>query len=144
MVSWGIYSHRHMNWVMRCKLILELELINPITTRKSISSEWTFKVDIKSLYEIENKLRQLVIKVSKEMKSKLLCGRIITVKIRYYDFETITRQYSMQNATNNHDTIFIIAKELLVKNINKKRPVRLIGIGIKDFQKGEHQLNIFN
>ncbi len=118
--------------------------VNTITTRKSISSELTFKSDIKSLSVLEDNLKILVQKISKEMKAKNISGRIITVKIRYYDFETINRQYSMQNSTNDNETIYSIAKKLLIENVNDKKPVRLIGIGIKDLNNYELQLKIFN
>jgi nucleotidyltransferase/DNA polymerase involved in DNA repair len=113
------------------------------TQRKSISSETTFPDDIDDLNVLKQKLKQLVKKICQEMVRTNLYGRVISLKIRFSDFTTINRQFSMQNINNSEETIYSISKKLLIDNYESDRSVRLIGVSIKNLQSAENQLDIF-
>lgn len=53
----------------------------------------------------------------------------ITLKIRYEDFETLTRQMSLDVATDDETRIYRVAVVLLKQSWEQGRPVRLLGVG---------------
>ena len=56
----------------------------------------------------------------------------------------ITRQITLPTPTNDQKTINQYAQNLLDQNWNKKDLIRLIGIGVANFQEPEKQLNLWD
>ena len=70
-----------------------------------------------------------------------LCG-CITVKLRYSNFDTYTRQASIAY-TASDDVILRTAKELFKKLYDKRLLVRLLGVRLSDLVHGQHQIDMF-
>src|SRR5690606_11910810 len=66
----------------------------------------------------------------------------LAVKIRYSNFETITRQLAV-SPTNSDQVLFPLVKELFAKSC-QKRPVRLIGVRLGKLSEGAFQANLFD
>jgi DNA polymerase-4 len=67
----------------------------------------------------------------------------ITVKIRYSDFQTITKQ-AMISYTGSDHTLLKKAKELFYKLYDRRLLVRLLGIRLTHIIPGNHQINLFD
>lgn len=111
---------------------------------KSISQETTFEIDVRSEKEIVDIIRKLASQVGYRLRKHQLIASTIRVKIRWSDFTTITRQYSLQQATDQDGVIFSIAKGLFMEAWKERTPVRLIGVGTAGFTERSHQLSLWD
>ena len=111
--------------------------------RKSISREETFSQDIRNVDELEKILYTLVESVCSTLRTHHWKGKTVTLKLRYADFHTITRQQSIE-PTNYDPLVFAAANELLHKAYDKKMAVRLLGVGLSQFSdETESDLPLF-
>ena len=96
--------------------------------QKSIGHEITFDEDQTSFALLRGQLGRLVEDVGWRLRQHGLYARTVTLKIRYYDFKTITRSHTHETSFCDDDTIFQTAVSLLEKE--RLRPVRLIGVTV--------------
>ncbi len=101
--------------------------------RKSIGHETTFDEDCSDARKLRILLRALGRRVAHRLQARNLAGKTVTVKIRYEDFQTITRSHSLAVPTANGAKIGELAVELASKEEIGKRPVRLIGVTLSNF-----------
>lgn len=101
------------------------------TEIKSMGHEHTFTTDSYDLEEVLTVLLHLAEKVGRRLRLAGMFGRTIALKLRYYDFTTLTRHTSLQEPTNLDQIIYQTGKELLLKNYSGQ-PVRLIGISLQN------------
>ena len=111
---------------------------------KSISNERTFPKDISSKNELIMVLTQLCEKVSSRLNDKKLSAKRVFIKLRYYDFDTHTTQKSLSEPTDSLETITDVAKELFIYSWADKKPIRLLGVGVSNFNNEEtSQVELF-
>lgn len=111
---------------------------------KSIGRETTFDKDVSDLDLLQKALLKLTVDVGKRLRRELLKGKMITLKIRYDDFKTLSRSHTLTEATNMDDVIFKEACKIL-REVSLIRPVRLIGITMSNLtDKSESQLSLFS
>jgi DNA polymerase-4 len=67
----------------------------------------------------------------------------VTVKIRYSDFQTITRQATIPYTAADH-VLVQKARELFNKLYDRRLLVRLIGIRFSHLVPGNYQINLFD
>jgi DNA polymerase-4 len=60
-------------------------------------------------------------------------GRTITLKIKYFDFQSITRSVTIDEAVDNASVIMKFVEPLLSKTEAGKKKVRLLGISVSNF-----------
>lgn len=105
--------------------------------RKSIGKERTFSEDVEEIDWIHNFLEELAEKISASMKKKKMAGKTVTLKVRYADFETLTRSTSFSHYINKGEDIAETAKSLLEQTEVGKRKVRLLGITLSNLNLSE-------
>ncbi len=105
--------------------------------RKSIGKERTFSEDVEEISWIHNFLDELAEKISQSMKKKRVSGKTVTLKVRYDDFETLTRSTSFSHYINKGEDIAETAKSLLEQTEAGKRKVRLLGITLSNLNLSE-------
>jgi DNA polymerase-4 len=112
--------------------------------RRSISSERTFREDIGE----ETQLRRVMLGMCEELGGRLrkegLAGSTVRIKIRWPDFETITRQTRVDQPTNQDKEIFQVAWDLFKATWKVGRKVRLLGVGVADLGDQVRQLDLFD
>ncbi len=91
---------------------------------KSVSRERTFFEDVTSK-EAQKFLGKVCKKVYKDL-GRRAC-KTISIKVRYHDFSTITRDYTLQTATTELEDIKKVTNELFITHV-KEKPVRLVGV----------------
>ncbi|MHC4874263.1 MAG: DNA polymerase IV, partial [Planctomycetota bacterium] len=100
---------------------------------KSISNEYTFSEDITDIEELRINLEYLTDKVATRMRRERVAGRVVTVKVRYDDFRTVTRRKTLHNPCSIAKIIQDTAFDLMVNKTDAGHlPVRLIGVGMSD------------
>ncbi|MDO1513298.1 DNA polymerase IV [Maribacter confluentis] len=115
----------------------------PFCERKSISTERTFDKDTIDV----NRLRGILIAMTENLAYQLRRGEKLTacisVKIRYSDFNTYSKQLRIPYTSADH---ILIPKILdLFKNLyNRRLLVRLIGIRFSHLVTGNYQINLFD
>ena len=112
---------------------------------KSVSNEITFSDDLYDLDILRETLLHLSEKVGYRMRQKDLNGKTVQLKLRYEGFDTITRNRTLKNSTANTEIIFKIIWELFEHNYDKRRKVRLVGVGMSGFkEKTGQQMSLFD
>ncbi len=119
--------------------------VEPAGEAKSISRETTFGKDTRDSSLLKATLRYLSERVGSELRQKGKLTRCVTLKLRYADFTTITRQHTLSQAGDTDQTIFDIGLKLLKKELSReKQAVRLIGIGISNLTEAGRQLDMLD
>jgi DNA polymerase IV len=111
---------------------------------KSISRETTFDQDVGDLRQLESVLRQLAQHAAKNMRENGLHCRTVNLKLRYSNFETISRGHSLPQPTDVEDTLVHEILELLRAAWDRRRKVRLLGAGLSNFRHQQPQLALFD
>lgn len=111
---------------------------------KSISQETTFVRDIDDEEHLIKTLFRLSEGVGRRLRKSNLCGTTIKLKIRWPDFTTLSRQLTLDQATDQDDVIFNSARLLLKKVWQKGRAVRLIGVGVSSLGPPMRQLSFWD
>jgi DNA polymerase-4 len=109
----------------------------PERARKSISKETTFEEDIEKPEVLHDVLRRLAAEVAATARRENLAGSVVTLKIRFSGFETHSRQRKLTGSTHDERVILREAWELFLHSKLPSKPVRLIGVGISDWQGTE-------
>jgi DNA polymerase-4 len=112
--------------------------------RKSISKETTFEEDIEKPEVLHDVLRRLAAEVAATARRENLAGSVVTLKIRFAGFETHSRRHKLSGSTHDERVILREAWELFLHSRLPRKPVRLIGVGISDWQAtGSVQTDLF-
>jgi DNA polymerase-4 len=112
---------------------------------KSISRETTFAEDNSDKVFLQSILRYLCERVGAQLRVETKHARTITLKLRYSDFETITRRFSSKEAIDADELIFTGATKLLEQALSgQRKPVRLIGVGVSNLVGYGKQLNLLD
>jgi nucleotidyltransferase/DNA polymerase involved in DNA repair len=119
--------------------------VAPPGEAKSISHEHTFEEDLEDPSEIRVVLLGQTEAVGRRLRRHGFLARTVTVKIRYGDFETITRSATLDEPTDLTDELWRAAAGLFDRWARASfRPVRLIGMGTSHLGHTEgEQLSLF-
>jgi DNA polymerase-4 len=110
---------------------------------KSIGRETTFRKDIDDPGILRSTMLLLSQRVAMNLRLKKYNGRVITLKVRFSDFSTITRRLTLKNHTYGIFDIYRSAVYLLEKiDLNRKK-IRLIGISVSSLKPSLISESIF-
>ena len=110
---------------------------------KSISQEVTFIKDIGDGTKLRQTLQKQAQRVSKQLRKQGLTARTVKLKIRWPDFTTFTRQTTLQNSTSDSSVFFNATVHLFNSIWEEGKLVRLLGMGVSNFDKQPRQLGLF-
>ncbi len=116
----------------------------PYTAPKSVGHETTFSFDQTNMEVLRTTFLGLTEKVSYRLRKQGVKGKTVTVKLRYSDFKTYTRQCLLDEPTDQTDLIF---ERVLVlwKTVPKSNlPVRLIGVSVSGFSDEIEQVSFLH
>ena len=103
-------------------------LVVTTSEAKSVGREKTFSSDITDGPELKREIFQLSTEVSRRLNLKRMKATTITLKLRFADFRTITRQQSLLAPIADASSITRVALALLAKTITPADRFRLLGI----------------
>jgi len=105
--------------------------VDPHWERTQLSAEETFPKDITDMPWLKQKLAQLAEHVFYNLKQEGRMGRTVVLKVKYHDFEQITRSKTLAAPPQDWHILYEIARDLLKKKtLAGRKPVRLLGLGI--------------
>lgn len=114
----------------------------PYQEQKSISTEQTFQQDSIDLEFLRSTLSRMTEKIAFELRSQQRLTGCVTVKIRYSNFDTVTRQKSIAYSNADHYLIQT-ARDLFEVLYNRRLRVRLIGIRFTHLIAGHYQIKLY-
>lgn len=115
----------------------------PFYEQKSISTESTFPADTIDMQFLHAELVRMTEKIAFELRQQNKLTGCITLKLRYSDFETVTKQMSIPYSCSDH-VLLEHAKELFKKLYDRRLLVRLIGVRFSHLVQGNYQINLFD
>ncbi len=107
---------------------------------KSISGEETFLKDTDDRKVLRACLREQAADISARLKRRRLGAHTVQVKVRYSDFTTLTRQFSVEEPITEVSDIYRLGCFLLGRDKLVSRPLRLLGLGVSSLREpnGQH------
>jgi len=118
--------------------------VTPVWKAKSISQEKTFESDVDDPEVMVATILELADGVTRQLRDEGVQGRTITLKIRLEDFSTFTRSQSLEVPTDRFADISRIALELFHRFDRRGQKVRLLGVGMSNFERGMKQLTFLD
>ena len=110
----------------------------------SIGSETTLDKPLKHIAKMEKVLWELIEEVGSRLRRGNYHARCLTLKIRYSNFQTLTRSRTLASPTCFDKEIFEVVSELLRQNISRGRAVRLLGVSASALQTAGWQEPLLN
>lgn len=98
---------------------------------KSRSRETTFQEDIADARVLEDVLLKLSARVAEDLRARGYVGRTVGIKLRFADFQTLTRDRTLAEPTAEDAVIAEAALECL-RRITLDRRVRLLGVRVTE------------
>jgi DNA polymerase IV len=114
----------------------------PNRNRKSVGAETTFARDLTSLDDMRAELDPLVEKVWQHCESTGVRGRTVTLKVKFADFQIITRSRSRPEPISDRGTLLSISAELLAGQFPMRKGARLIGVSLSSLCADPTKLDI--
>ena len=117
--------------------------------RKSVSSETTFERDLDNVQELLAQLEKLAAEVAEYLKARQLRAQTLTIKVKYADFQQITRSLTVAQPFASFADMQPLLPELLARTAAGQRAVRLLGVGVSKLMpasavsSSERQLALF-
>lgn len=110
--------------------------------RKSISNERTFGKDTTDIAKLKTTIEAMAEQLTYQLRSGGKIAGCISVKIRYSDFNSYSKQSKIAYSSADHIMIPKVM-ELFDSLYNKRLLVRLVGVKFSDITSGSYQLSIF-
>ncbi len=107
--------------------------VEPNRIRKSIGKETTLSEDIGDTVRMMEILEDIAERVAHTLVTREAKGKTITLKIKYFDFQSITRRVTLDEPVDDASVIMKHVKPLLASTDAGKKKVRLLGISISNF-----------
>lgn len=116
--------------------------VEPYRERKSLSTEDTFHQDTTDILFLRSVLSGMVEKLAYQLRSENWLTSNITVKIRYSNFDTETRQVTLPYTAADH-TLTRAVLEAFEKLYQRRMSLRLVGVRFGKLVRGSYQINLF-
>ncbi|MBM3334154.1 DNA polymerase IV [Candidatus Sumerlaeota bacterium] len=127
----------------RCQGVDESPVV-PARVAQSVGHEQTFERDTGYRPTLERTLSYLAERVGRRLRCDRWCARHVTLKLRYSDFQTLTRQTTLVEPTDDDRVIYDAARRLLVRAYTRRAWVRLLGISAAGLTSAQRQLDLFD
>lgn len=115
----------------------------PYYEAKSVSSENTFDSNTDDMDFLMAELVRMTEKTAHELRQENKMAGCLTVKIRYPDFETTSKQTSIPYSFYD-DELIPVAKDLFHKLYRKGQQIRLLGVRLSELTDEALQTNLFD
>ncbi|MEB6238469.1 DNA polymerase IV [Staphylococcus gallinarum] len=113
--------------------------VKPTRIRKSVGTERTFSTDmndddaiLQKIWELSNKTADRLAKIQKS-------GKTVTVKIKTYKFEALSKQKSLRSPIRNETDIYNIAYSLYAELKDPEVPIRLVGVTVGNLERSTYE-----
>ena len=115
----------------------------PYHEQKSISTETTFQTDTIDMGFLHSQLVRMTEEIAFQLRQQNRLTGCVTVKVRYSNFETFTKQMTIPYANADH-VLLQTARELFNKLYERRLLIRLVGIRFTHLIPGNYQISLFD
>ncbi len=106
--------------------------VEPTWERKSVGCEQTFLEDKVRPAQLTIELYHIVLELVRRIRKSDFHGRTLTLKVKYADFQQVTRSLTVDYDLTGKAAILPLAKQLLKRvRFSEAHPVRLLGLSVK-------------
>jgi DNA polymerase-4 len=124
---------------------IDCRRVVPDREAKSISHETTFAADINDPEALRAWLLELVEQVARRLRRHNLKGRTVELKVRFADFQTVSRSITLSEPTCATQELWQTSVELLTSRLPSNHlPVRLLGMGVSGLDSSAAQGLLFD
>ncbi len=107
--------------------------VQPNRIRKSIGAEQSYEPDLNDSARIMSELAMIAATLKQRMdNSQPASGRTLTLKLKYADYQQVTRSRTLLHPIDDLNSIVSLASELLATIDVEQRPVRLLGLSLSN------------
>jgi len=115
----------------------------PYHEQKSISTETTFQTDTIDMDFLHSQLVRMTEDIAFQLRQQNKLTGCVTVKVRYSNFETFTKQITIPYTNADH-VLLKTANELFNKLYERRLLIRLLGIRFTHLIPGNYQISLFD
>ncbi len=115
-----------------CARGIDLRPVETVHIRKSIGCEHTLERDISVRSSVVIELYHVAVELVDRLDGKDFRGNTLTLKIKFHDFNQITRSITQSQELTTLDRILPLAKQLLKEVKYEDHPIRLIGLSVSN------------
>jgi DNA polymerase-4 len=137
------FGHNYAIWLVEAAQGIDNRPIITNPEAKSISRETTFERNLDLYHDrtvLTESLRSLCEKVAQDLKRKNYIGRTIGIKLRFADFQTLTRNITLSTYTDDGIKILAVTRECLRRIVFKKK-IRLLGVRVSSLSPFYYENN---
>jgi DNA polymerase-4 len=116
--------------------------VEPWSERKSISLERTFEQDTTDLVKLKSIIRAMAENLAYQLRNGNKLAACISVKVRYSDFQTQSRQLRIPYTSADH-TLIETVMQLFEQLYDRRVLVRLVGVRLSNLVSGGQQIDMF-
>ncbi|MAS15289.1 MAG: DNA polymerase IV [Nitratireductor sp.] len=116
------------SWYYRIARGIDDRPVQPNRPRKSVGAEDTFAADIFDLDAARAELVPLAEKVWRHCEAKEISGRTVTLKVKYADFQQITRSRTLPKQIGGADEMIAVSQSMLADLLPVEKGIRLLGV----------------
>ncbi|MBI4783035.1 MAG: DNA polymerase IV [Oscillatoriophycideae cyanobacterium NC_groundwater_1537_Pr4_S-0.65um_50_18] len=108
--------------------------VQPNRISKSIGAENSYDPDLSDRAAILTALEEVAETLHRRLESKQASGRTLTLKVKYADYQQITRSKTLTAAIDQLEVILSVAEDLLTLTDVDHQPVRLLGLSLSNLE----------
>ncbi|WP_277300821.1 DNA polymerase IV [Veillonella montpellierensis] len=109
---------------------------------QSVGNEETYEMDLSDPELIDCEWRYFSHRVARRLRKQHVMGQTVSIKVRYHDFVTLTRQKTLHTATDSEYVLYEVARRLYDK-IDSHKPIRLLGLSVSQLCEPIVQTSLF-
>jgi len=117
--------------------------VTPYTEQKSIGKEQTFEQDTIDMQVLRKTILTMVDELAFELRKNGRLASCLTLKIRYSNFETFSKQVRLPYTSSERD-ISEKVLDLFTRLYSRRMLIRLVGVKLSGLVAGNYQTDLFN
>lgn len=106
--------------------------VEPNRIRKSIGAEESYADDLVDYHTIISALEEIADSLQRRIERNETSGRTLTLKVKYADYQQVTRSRTVAESIYDSSTMMTLAKELLQTTEAEEKHVRLLGLAVSN------------
>jgi DNA polymerase-4 len=130
-------------WMQDLARGLDDRSVEPDRQAKSIGAEETFEDDLTEREDLLPLVHEQALRVAFRLRRSGLTAGTVSLKVKYSDFQSVTRQAPLEPRTDDGAALYQAAAALLPK-LAAGRPIRLTGVSASDLGPAGAQLRLFD
>ncbi len=125
------------DYLYRAARGIDLRPVRSHRVRKSVGGERTFNEDIGSGAALRDTLENIIDIVWQSIENANARGRTVTLKVKFTDFQNMTRSKSVPHWVESKDEFARFSRELLEEALPLPMPIRLMGLTLSNLEGAE-------